>query len=223
MGQDSPNYYAVIPADVRYADISANAKLLFGEISALCNQEGFCWATNTYFAKLYKTTERTIQRWLQELAKNEFIDVRLTQEGRRIYMLGVTKMSGGDDKNVTPPHDKNVTHNNTVTNITSNTPPTPSQSEAVRVIEIYAETFHTKLKPLPRRLTEISKRIKESGLEDVEAAIRGAASDEFFNGGGPRGWVGDIDYLMRDSRIIEKYAKLGASDAVLTLDGDLNL
>ena len=31
----NPSYYAIIPASVRYSDIIPNAKLLFGEITAL--------------------------------------------------------------------------------------------------------------------------------------------------------------------------------------------
>ena len=31
---ETPNYYAIIPANVRYADLKPNAKLLYGEITA---------------------------------------------------------------------------------------------------------------------------------------------------------------------------------------------
>ena len=38
-----PAYHAVIPADVRYdARLKASAKLLYGELTALCDREGYC-------------------------------------------------------------------------------------------------------------------------------------------------------------------------------------
>ena len=48
-----PTYYAIIPADVRYSkNIVPQAKLLYGEITALTNKKGWCWATNKYFFTL---------------------------------------------------------------------------------------------------------------------------------------------------------------------------
>ena len=64
----TPAYYAIIPAHVRYDDsLPPNAKLLYGEITALCSMEGFCWAKNAYFAKLDGVKVRAVQRWIEAL------------------------------------------------------------------------------------------------------------------------------------------------------------
>ena len=69
-----PGYYAVIPAQVRYDEaLPDKAKLLYGEISALTNAEGFCFASNDYFARLYGCTIGTVARQLGELEKAGYI------------------------------------------------------------------------------------------------------------------------------------------------------
>ena len=70
---ENPNYYAVIPANVRYADITPNAKLLYGEITALTDKNGICTATNDYFSKLYNVSKVSISKWIKELTDNNFI------------------------------------------------------------------------------------------------------------------------------------------------------
>lgn len=70
---ENPSFYAIIPANVRYADITPNAKLLYGEITALCNKTGVCFASNQYFAELYKVSKVSISKWVKELADNGFI------------------------------------------------------------------------------------------------------------------------------------------------------
>jgi len=66
--KEIPNYYAVIPATVRYdKSIPAGAKIMYGEITALSNQKGYCYASNTYFSKLYDCTPQAISKWIKQL------------------------------------------------------------------------------------------------------------------------------------------------------------
>lgn len=93
MEENRPSYYAVIPADVRYDDrIPANAKLLYGEISALIGAEGFCYASNSYFMKIYGFSDPTITRLISQLEKNGYIKRVLERDNsgqitrRRLYL-----------------------------------------------------------------------------------------------------------------------------------------
>lgn len=74
----NPGFYSIMPATVRYDnDIIPNAKVIYTEITALSNKKGFCWATNEYFAKLYQKSEYTISRWISDLAKKEYIKIKI--------------------------------------------------------------------------------------------------------------------------------------------------
>ena len=74
MDEARPGYYAVIPADVRYDDrIPANAKLLYGEISALIGAEGFCYASNSYFMRIYGFSDPTVTRLIKALEDNGYV------------------------------------------------------------------------------------------------------------------------------------------------------
>lgn len=76
--EDKPNYYAVIPAEIRYdKKIKDKAKLLYGEIVALSNKEGVCFASNKYFADLYGVSNTTISLLIKELIKNGYIESQI--------------------------------------------------------------------------------------------------------------------------------------------------
>lgn len=128
---EKPNFYAVIPATVRYDDtLPANAKLLYGEISALTGSEGFCFAGNGYFADLYGMTDETISRLISKLEKaghiNRLVDRDETGQivGRRLYLaVSTTEEHPLDEKINTSPRknqegiDKKVKDNITRVNI----------------------------------------------------------------------------------------------------------
>ena len=78
MNEEKPNYYAVIPAEIRYdEDLTPNEKILYGEITALTNKNGECWAGNKYFSKLYKVQLQSVSRWLKHLKQKGYININL--------------------------------------------------------------------------------------------------------------------------------------------------
>ena len=83
--KEKPNYYAILSAEVRYDDrLKANVKLLYAEITALCNMNAECFASNKYFADLYKKEKGTISGWVSQLVKYGYVEVRYTyKEGTR--------------------------------------------------------------------------------------------------------------------------------------------
>jgi DNA-binding transcriptional regulator GbsR (MarR family) len=117
---DKPNYYAIIPADVRYAKITPNAKLLYAEITALCSKEGYCWASNKYFAELYGVSSRTVSGWVKELTDLNFISYKIENENLRKIFLTLGKNLPTPRKKSSRGVGKNLLHNNTSINIKNN-------------------------------------------------------------------------------------------------------
>lgn len=90
MEDSKPSYYGIVPANVRYCKtIPDGAKLLYSEITALCNQKGYCFASNSYFSELYGKSTITISRWFSALAKHGFITVDIDSKDnhtRKVYL-----------------------------------------------------------------------------------------------------------------------------------------
>ncbi len=94
-----PNYFAIIPAEVRYnKELTDKAKLLYAEITCLCNFRGNCWATNEYFARLYEVNTETISRNIQLLEKHKLIRIKYVYNGNVITkrVIAVAKNHYGE-------------------------------------------------------------------------------------------------------------------------------
>lgn len=127
MDKEHPNYYAIIPADVRYdTELSANEKLLYGEISSLCNKFGYCYATSSYFAELYNVDVRTVRRWIEHLAQRGYIKSEINrddvQQRKITLVIGADKNVLGVGQKCPGGADKNVLQNNINKNNTRNIP-----------------------------------------------------------------------------------------------------
>ena len=91
---NKPNNFSVVPAAVLLNDtITDKAKILYSEISALCNKKGCCWATNDYFEKLYECSKITVIRAINALKENGYIKV-IRKNRQRIIQLAALKEKG---------------------------------------------------------------------------------------------------------------------------------
>ena len=121
--KEKPNYYAIIPAEVRYSkNLTPNAKLLYAEITALCNMNGKCIASTQYFCNLYNVSRSSVQNWLKLLEENGYI-IRVVK-----YKLGSREIESRSITLVDKPSLK-ISTDNTNINIT-NTNLTDSNKKA---------------------------------------------------------------------------------------------
>ena len=132
---EQPNYYSILPADVRYNEnLTANEKILYSEITSLTYATGECWAGNEYFARLYGMTPQSISRMLKHLKENGLIEIELvTRENskeidkRIIRLIGINNNVKGYKHLCYGGINNNVKENNTSMNIINeyinNTPP----------------------------------------------------------------------------------------------------
>lgn len=92
---EKPSYYGILPANVRYDKrLKPMEKILYSEITALANEHGFCFASNSYFGKLYEVHKSTVGAWINNLIKFGYLKVELIYKEnskevleRRLYIV----------------------------------------------------------------------------------------------------------------------------------------
>jgi len=133
MREETPSYFSVLPASVRYDNkIPAGAKLIFAEVTSLCSKEGYCWASNQYFATLYGVTRQAVSKWISALAKAGHVNVRLITENKACSRREIRLGGVNTGLQVSTPVCGGCQHTIAVNNTSiNNIPPTPKG----RVIE----------------------------------------------------------------------------------------
>ena len=195
MEEQQRSYYAIIPANVRYdKDLAPNAKLLYGEITALCNEKGYCWASNQYFAELYGVSILSIKRWVNSLVTKGYVYRTLTYKpnskevdkrilsidgGIKIDTTSVQKCYDPSIKNDTSSSIKNDTDNNTSINNTFNNKKDVytrkhkygeyqhvllTDKEHTHLVELYGSSLDEHIKILDEYIETSGKKYKNHSL-----------------------------------------------------------
>lgn len=194
MEEQLKSYYAIIPAEVRYdKDLAPNAKLLYGEITALCNEKGYCWATNQYFAELYNVSDRTIKNWISQLADKGYIQrsVKYREgtkeiEQRKLFIGRENNFTTSGnyihdprENNFTTPSEKKFLDNNTSINNTFNNKKDVythkhkygeyqhvllTEKEHTHLVELYGSSLDEHIKILDEYIETSGKNYKNHSL-----------------------------------------------------------
>lgn len=106
---EQPSYYSILTANVRYdKELKANEKLLFSEITALSNRNGYCHATNKYFAQLYDKNSSTISDWINHLKQRGYLKVVMIKDDKQIKERRLFPISNPIRENPNTPSKKTV-------------------------------------------------------------------------------------------------------------------
>ena len=184
-----PNYYAIIPSQVRYdKNLRANEKLLYGEITALANHNGECWATNKYFADLYEVSKGTVSRWIKHLIDLKYIKTKIvykygSQEvDKRIILINepIDYSVNRYCQNNQYPIDKNV--KDIKENNTSNSNNNIEDSDFIKIFELIEKEFGRTISPLEvEKIREWNYSYEIVKLAVKEAVIRNTFSIKYID------------------------------------------
>ena len=130
---EAPGYYGILPANVRYdKNLKPMEKIMYSELTALSNKNGYCNASNSYFAELYEVHKNTVGLWINHLEKLGYIKSQLIYEGkeikeRRIFITPINekidtyqlKDLDPINKKIDTPINEKIEDNNTSINNTS--------------------------------------------------------------------------------------------------------
>lgn len=173
---EKKGYYAIIPASVRYdVRLTPNAKLLYGEITALSNEKGYCWASNDYFAGLYEVSKTSISKWVSALRDAGHITIQLHyREGTKHILHRYIRYVNDPIEEMLPTYitkvkdpieDKLIDNNtsNTTINITDNRGETSSPALEEEVIVVDDEKKEPVKRFVPPTLEEVIEYCNRKG------------------------------------------------------------
>ena len=207
MMNEKPSYYAIIPAEVRYDErLSANEKLMYGEITCLAHTTRECWASNKYFAELYGRRKETISVWVRNLISCGYVSSKLIyKEGskeveKRILTLPRLITTPSREKSNYPlainRKDNNTSENSTRTNINTKVANAPdegkelSQSKQIlldqngALFRAFWDAYPNKKNKAKVKLAHARALKKASGAEIISALHMQKASFDWTKDGG---------------------------------------
>ena len=182
-------------------------------ISSLSAKEGYCYASNQYFAEKFKTSSVTVSKWISELKKYGYIETEdekfgavVTNRKIRIVDLAIKENFNGDYRKVNPAVKENFNGynmcNNTSHNITSQEYYKPLKSSSLSLANartreatpaddfLQSDNFSP---PVQNQELAKPKKFQKPTIEQIKAycleASKNIDAEAFFDFYEAKGWV----------------------------------
>ena len=198
-----PSYYAIIPAEVRYdKHLKSSEKLLYGEITCLCNKTGRCWAENQYFASLYDVNKKTVSSWVSNLQKLGYVSVNIEKRDNNKRYLSIKTRHPIYKKMDTYPQKNGGIYNSIYNTKKNNKINIPMEF----FIETWNNTFESETVPSiisikGTRLNHVKKRWEENPTEQFFVDYFKKIHDSDFLSGRSDDWKCSFDWVMNPSNM----------------------
>jgi DNA-binding MarR family transcriptional regulator len=223
---EKPNFFSILPATVRYnPNLRASSKLLFSEITALTQKEGFSFASNGYYSKVFNVSISSISAWIKELEEENLIRVEFDRKGkqiirRRIYVNlnsdpakvfrnlgeGIQKSGGGVFRNLGEGYSEISTDNNTSKSNNTRVNIPEDLETIVNLWNTFAKKHNlsqvTKLTGLRER--HLRKRLNEKEW-NIFNILEQITKQPFLLGQNKHGWKVSFDFITESQN---KYIKI---------------
>lgn len=182
IGRNESPLFAIIPMSIlENQNLSANAKLLYGEIMALSKKSGKCYATNEHLGKILGLKRESIPQLLRELSGNGlvFVDIKRTKDGtyRDIRVLffdngGYGNLTmGGMAEQQGQKRNRQIEIDKENTNLAT---PSVAGKDINLLIEMFKEVnpSYVQLFKRPPQRQALERMLKLHGQEKLEWAIK---------------------------------------------------
>lgn len=214
MPKDTPSFYAIITAEVRYDNnLTDSEKLLYGEITALANKKGYCWSSNKYFADLYEVTKGTISKRISNLVDEDYLKRQVIRDDdnkiieRKLYPLNTIGYNLNKSEGMVNKNQESTTRTNTTSN--NNTMSSKEDDEIKEVWQQYKSIFADYYKPRvfsKKRKVHIRQRLKTYSVDELIKAMKSIATNDYMLGKNDNNrFYAKPDYCFRNDEIVEEW------------------
>lgn len=144
-------------------------------ISSLTAENGFCYASNNYLAKLFEIDEVSVSRKIKKLEDFGYITIEYERRGSQITkrQIRLTKMLTVDLQKNQSTINKNVKDNNISNNITNNIIDNISNEEVKKEFQKYVDFRKERKKPLTKTSIEYAlKKLDKVSCNDDSLKVK---------------------------------------------------